>query len=157
MILLVKFSGSHCNSPIICWMSINDEKWSESWENLPLEFHGLSISSIQFAEIIVVRILLNLLLPRFNKIFSHFSPAEHRVGEDVDFGSGSLSIPTPNLGNWSGLCQWFLFDHWSAFLFPWIAVPLSWKDNSLQVSHSCQSLFRDEPLLEERYSWTFRK
>ena len=36
----------------------------------------------------------------------------------------SLSIPTSNLGNWSGLCQWFLSDHRPALLFLWKAFPL---------------------------------
>ena len=35
------------------------------------------------------------------------------------------------------------------------AVPLFSKDNSSQILNSCRSLFRDEPLLEEWYSWTF--
>ena len=41
-------------------------------KNLPLEFHRFSINSIQFAEIIVVQISLDLLLPGLKKIVSHF-------------------------------------------------------------------------------------
>ena len=69
---------------------IEDSHCGESWENLPREFHRLSINSIQFAETIVVRTPLNLLLPGFHRILPHFSQTEHRVGEDVDFGSGIL-------------------------------------------------------------------
>ena len=94
MILPVKFSGSHCNSPIILLNLIEDFHYSSPWENLPLEFHRLSINSIQLAEIIVVRMPLNLLLPRFNRIVSHFSQTEHRVGEDIDVGSGILISST---------------------------------------------------------------
>ena len=73
---------------------IEDSHCSQSWENLPLEFHKLSINSFQFAEIIVVRIPLNLLLPGFNGIVSHFSKTEHRVGQDIDLGSGILISST---------------------------------------------------------------
>ena len=41
----------------------------------------------------------------------------------------------------SGLCQWFLSDHWSVFLFLWKTVPLFSKDNSFTnlkfLSWSC--------------------
>ena len=55
---------------------------------------------IQFAEIAVVRITLDLLLPGFNWIVSHFSQTEHRVGEDIGKldSAISLSIPSSNLG-----------------------------------------------------------
>ena len=38
----------------------------------------------------------------------HLAQTEHRIGEDIDIGNGILSISTLNLGNRSGLCQWFL-------------------------------------------------
>ena len=44
----------------------------ESWENLPLELHGFSINSIQFAEVIGFWPPLNLFLPRLNRIVSYF-------------------------------------------------------------------------------------
>ena len=168
MMLHVKFSGSHCNFSHHLLNLMEDCHWSEFLENLPLEFHSLSINSIQLAEIIVVRIPFNLLLPGFHRTVSHFSQAEHRAQSPrrhwhwqwnihkLDCAI-SLSIPTLNLGNWSGLCQWCLSDHWSAFLFPWKAVPSFTKDDSLQISNSCHSLFRDELQLEEWYSWTFSK
>ena len=116
----------------------------ESWENLPLEFHKLSIDSIQFAKIIVVRIPFNLLLPEFFQDCLPCSPnrAQNRRRRrlwqwniDKLHCAISLSIPTLNRGNWSGLCQWFLSDHWSAFLFPWEAVLLFSRDNSSQISN----------------------
>ena len=155
MILPVKFSASHCNFPIICWISL-----SIATEVNPLEFHKLFINSIQFFEIIVVRIPLNWALAGFKRIVSHLSQTEYRVREDKDFWQWnidkldcaiSLSTSTSNLGNWSGLCQWFLSDPWPAFLFPWKAVPQFSKDNYFKISNSCHSLFRDEPLLEEWY------
>ena len=36
----------------------------------------------------------NLLLPGFKRIVSNFSQTEHRVGEDIDFGSGILISST---------------------------------------------------------------
>ena len=88
IILPVKFSGSHSISHHLLNLT-EDCHCRESLENLPPEFHRLSTNSIQFAEIIVVRIPLNLLLPG-----SHFSQAEHRVGEYVDFDSGMLLSST---------------------------------------------------------------
>ena len=63
----------------------------------------------------------------------------------------SLSTSTSNFffGNSSSLCQRFLSAHWPAFLFPWKAVPLFSKSDSLHILNSCHSLFRDDPLLEE--------
>ena len=59
-------------------------------------FHSnsLSINSMYFFEIIVVRKTLNLLPPGFNRIVSNFSQTEHRIGEEVDFGSGILISST---------------------------------------------------------------
>ena len=94
MILPVKFSGSHCNSSDHLLNLLEDSHCSESWRNLPLEFHKLSINSIQLANISVVRIPLNLLPPGFNRIISHFSQTEHRVGEDIDVGNGKLISST---------------------------------------------------------------
>ena len=149
MILLVKFSGSHKIST------------GESWENLPFEFHRLSINSIQFPEVIVARIPLNLFLPGFNKIVSHLSQTEYRIGRrrrlwqwniDKFDCATSLSTSTPNLGHQSSSCQQFLSDHWPAFLFPWKNVPLFFKDDSLQILN-----IRDESLFEEWYSWALSK
>ena len=142
MILPVKFSGSHCNSRSI---------WSY-WgfplyrilENLPLEFHKLSINSIQFAEVIIFSEYHWICF--FQDLTGSFpifpsraqSQRRHRSWQwHVDkLGCAiSLSIPTFNLGNWSGLCQRFLSDQWSAFLFPWKAVLLFSRDNSLQISN----------------------
>ena len=55
MILPVKFSGSHFTLLFSHHLLnlIEDSQCSESWENLPLEFHKLSIDSIQFAKVIV--------------------------------------------------------------------------------------------------------
>ena len=72
---------------------LEDARCSESWENLPLELHGFSINSTRIFEKIV-RIPLNLLLPGFNRIISHFSQEEHRVREDIDLGSGILISST---------------------------------------------------------------
>ena len=73
---------------------IEDSHCSDSWCNLPLEFHRLSINSIQFFERIVVRIPLNLLLPGFDRIASHLSLTEYRVGEDVGLGNAMLRSST---------------------------------------------------------------
>ena len=48
-------------------------------------------------------------------------------------------------------------DHWSTSLFPCKVVLQISKMNSWQISYSCHSLFRDELLLEEWYSWIFTK
>ena len=53
MILPVKFAGSHCNSPIVFLNLFEDTRCSMSWEDLPLELHGLSINPIQFVEVVV--------------------------------------------------------------------------------------------------------
>ena len=90
MILLVKFSEPDCNFPIICWIL----QMIVTVVNLQLEFHRMSINSVQFIEKIVVWNSLNLLFPRFNRIASHFSQAKHRVGEDLDFDSGKLLSST---------------------------------------------------------------
>ena len=70
----------------------------KSWEKSSTQMSiGCPSIRFRFAEIIVVRIPLNLLLPEFNKIvshFSHFSQAEHRLGEDIDFGSEKLISST---------------------------------------------------------------
>ena len=73
---------------------IEDCHYRESWADLPLEFQMLSINSIQFAEIIVFLIPLDLLLPGFNRIVAHFSQTNHRVGEDIDYGTGILISST---------------------------------------------------------------
>ena len=94
MILPVKVSGSHCDSPIIFLHLIEDARCRESWEDLPLELHGFSINSIQFAEVIDFWIPLNLFLPGSNKIGSRSPQAQHRVGKDRDLGIGVLISST---------------------------------------------------------------
>ena len=138
----------------------------ESWEDFPLEFQRLSINSILFAEVILLLNTIEFVSSRIQQGRFPFFPSraqnQRRHGpwqwhvDKLDCAI-SLSIPTLNLGNWSGLCQWFLSDHWLAFLFLWKAVLLFSRDNSLQISNSCHSLFRYELLLEEWYSWTFPK
>ena len=81
MILHVKFSGSHFNSHHLLNL-LEDARCRESLEYLPLELHQLSNNSIQFAEMIVVRIPLDFAHPEFNKIISHLSQTEDRIGED---------------------------------------------------------------------------
>ena len=51
--------------------------------------------------------------------------------------------------------QGFLTVHWSVSVFHKIFDPESPRDGSLGNVISCHSLLRDEPLLEEWYSWTF--
>ena len=55
----------------------------------PLELRRHSVNSIHILEVIVFRITLNFALPSRNGIISHFSHAEHRVGEDIGFGVGN--------------------------------------------------------------------
>ena len=45
---------------------------------------------------IVFRIPFNFALPGRNRIISHFSHTEHRVGEDMGFGVGELT----SLASW---------------------------------------------------------
>ena len=59
-----------------------------------LEFHLLSINSIQFFGIASFQKPLSLPLPGFNRIVSHFPQTKHRVGEDIDFGNGLLISST---------------------------------------------------------------
>ena len=135
-------------------------------ENLPLEFRRLSVNSIQFFETMVVRIPLTLPLPQFNRIVSHLSLTEYRIGEDVGFGSGILISSTvqeacrhpPQIletnhacasGFWLTTDQLFCFPEKLSRIFP-MMIPL-------HILNSLQSLFREEPLLEEWYSRTFSK
>ena len=60
MILSLKSAGSHCNSPILFRIFFEDSRCLESWENLPLELHRLSINLIQFTEQVGLWIPLNL-------------------------------------------------------------------------------------------------
>ena len=60
----------------------------ESWEYFPLELRRHAVDSIHILEVIVFRIPFNVALPGRNWIISHFSHAEHSVGEDVGFGLG---------------------------------------------------------------------
>ena len=55
------------------------------------ELRRHSVDSTHILEVIVFRIPLNFDLPGRNRIISHFSHAEHRVGEDVGFGVGELT------------------------------------------------------------------
>ena len=58
------------------------------WEHFPLELRRHPVDSIQILEVIVFRIPLIFALPGRNRIISHDSHAEHRVGEDVGLGVG---------------------------------------------------------------------
>ena len=110
MILPVKFSGSHCNFHIICWISLRIASVVNPWKIVHPNSKGCP--SIRFNSLrLYVRIPLHLLLPGIGRIVSHLSQTEHRVGEDrlwqwniekLDCAI-SFSIPTSNLWNWSGL------------------------------------------------------
>ena len=49
-----------------------------------------TVDSIHILEVIILRIPFNFVLPSRNRIISHFSHAEHRIGEDAGFGVGVL-------------------------------------------------------------------
>ena len=51
---------------------------------------GLPIDAIQIFEMIIVQIPIDFHLPGFDRLISHASQKEHRVGEDVGFGIRDL-------------------------------------------------------------------
>ena len=87
MILSVKCSGSRCR---FCHWTLNlleDAQRCDSWEYFPLERRH-AVDSIDILEKIVFRIQVNFALPGRNRIISHVSHTEHRVGAHVSFGFG---------------------------------------------------------------------
>ena len=139
MVLPVKFSGSH-------WLNLfEDSHCSESLENLPREFHRLSINSVQFAEVIVVWRPLNLLLPGFNRIVSLFPQTEYGFGSGILINSTAhwpCRYPPLTLEIDQAHASGFRLTTHQLFLFPWNAVPLFSKDDSLQKLNPCQSFSR---------------
>ena len=85
MIVPLNYSGSHCNS-VIFFESLQESQCCDSWEYFPLEFHRLSIDSVQIFEIAIFQIPFNLVLTGFDWLVTHVRQTEHRVGENVGFG-----------------------------------------------------------------------
>ena len=124
MILPVKFSGSHCNSHIICWIwsriptVVNPGKSSTRIPQVVHQFDSIRWNNcrpntIEFCSSSIQRDCL----PSFpNSVQNRRRRRLKQWNIDELDCATSLSIPTSNLGNLSSKCQWFLSDHWPVFL-----------------------------------------
>ena len=60
-------------------------------EYFPLEFHWLSIDSIQIFEVGSFQIPFNLAFPGFDGLVTDTSQTGHRIEEDIGFGIRNLN------------------------------------------------------------------
>ena len=105
--LPVKFSGSHCNSPIICWIWWGFPLWWIPWKIFHSKF-TLSINSIQFAENNCCPNTLKFASSKIQQECLRLFPKQSTESEKqrqwqrilINSFVQQILIPTSNLGNW---------------------------------------------------------
>ena len=139
----------HNKSPIICWISLK----TLIAVSLVKIFRSNSINCppirFNFWKI-VVRIPLNLPLPGFNKMVSHFSQAEHRVGEDIETVQWACRYPPYILDINQAFQRVFCLVTDQLFCVPEkLSCFLSQMTLSRPVWNACHSLFCSKSCIHE--------